>query len=45
MTSYLIFLKFYYVKIHLQDHKYAKLWNFGSPRRKKSKLLSIVTRA
>jgi len=36
MSSYLIFLKFYYIIINLKDHKLLKLRIFGSPRRKKN---------
>jgi len=43
MTSYLVFLKFYYVMINLKDYKLAKSRNFRSPRRKK-KLSNIFTK-
>jgi len=35
MTSYLIFLKFYYIIFNLKDHNLAKSRNFRSSRRKK----------
>jgi len=42
MTSYLIFLKFYYIVINSKNHELAKSSNFRSPKRKKkSKLYSI----
>jgi len=44
MTSYLIFLKFYYVIINLKDHKLAKSRNFRLTRCKKAKLTNIFTK-
>jgi len=35
MTSYFIFLKFYYIVIYLKDHKLAKSRNFRSQDEKK----------
>jgi len=44
MTSYLIFLKFYYIIINLKDHKLVKSRNFRSPRCKKRTIYNIFTK-